>query len=92
MAFIEIAIVVLFVIIIFSVLIYAIVSGLLEPILVKTIEKYSCEGFFIYKTYVGDYSNAGPYFTEANSINPNLQKIGIYYDDPKRVSFRRKGN
>lgn len=86
MAFIEIGIVILIIIIVFSVLIYAILSGLLEPILVKTIEKYSCKGFYLYKTHQGDYSEAGPHFTETNSINPGLQKIAIYYDDPKRVS------
>lgn len=39
-----------------------------------------------YKFARGPYKNAGHLFTEAHSLCPNLSTIGVYYDDPERVS------
>ena len=40
-----------------------------------------------YKSHEGPYHKCGPHFTEITSLCPKLDSIGIYYDDPKKVSF-----
>uniref|UniRef100_H2Z1B7 Uncharacterized protein n=1 Tax=Ciona savignyi TaxID=51511 RepID=H2Z1B7_CIOSA len=38
-----------------------------------------------YKNHKGPYKNCGPHFSEAYSLCPHLQSIGIYYDSPNEI-------
>ncbi|RUS72922.1 hypothetical protein EGW08_019318 [Elysia chlorotica] len=69
---------------IITVLIY---SGLLQGIEDVGTGKPPVEQLIIaYKFQQGPYHEAGQIFTEAAIIAPENKAIGIYYDDPKKVS------
>lgn len=44
---------------------------------------------FVYKFKEGPYKKCAELFKEANSIGPELSCIGIFYDDPTKVSKTR---
>ena len=63
-------------------LLYVCYSGALHPITVRTLEPTTGPLTLAYKTLVGPYSGAGRLYSEAYSLLPHRQQLGIYYDDP----------
>jgi hypothetical protein len=68
---------------IFALLVY---SGLFASIDVGAGKPPFGEISVAYKFARGPYRNAGELFTEAHILTPELQCIGLYYDDPQQVA------
>ncbi len=71
--------------IIFVFVYYVIHSGIFASIEVDTREPKTGRMVVGYKTGRGAYKNAGELFTDAVSVLPKRNCIGIYYDDPEAV-------
>nr|XP_040060468.1 testis-expressed protein 264 [Gasterosteus aculeatus aculeatus]XP_040060470.1 testis-expressed protein 264 [Gasterosteus aculeatus aculeatus] len=64
---------------------YALYSGLLSDITVLTGSPPIKKITFVYKFKKGPYESCGELFKESRGIGPKLSRIGVYYDDPKKV-------
>ncbi|KAF3689950.1 Testis-expressed protein 264 putative secreted protein Zsig11 Precursor [Channa argus] len=65
---------------------YIVYSGLLTDITVLTGSPPIKKITFAYKFKEGPYRNCGQLFRESYCIGPKLSRIGVFYDDPKKVS------
>ncbi|XP_026204900.1 testis-expressed protein 264 [Anabas testudineus] len=65
---------------------WIIYSGLLSDITVRTGPPPLKKITFAYKFKHGPHRNCGQLFRESLSIGPKLPCIGVFYDDPKKVS------
>ena len=61
-------------------------AGYFSDIRIRTSTPLSLPGRIAYKLYRGSYSNAGAAFKELAAVAPHLKTVGIYYDDPNKVS------
>lgn len=68
-----------------TVVAYLVYSGLLTAITPATGAPPKGSVVLAYKTGTGPYRNCGSIFTNAVSILPNRETMGIYYDDPEAV-------
>jgi len=68
---------------VFALLVY---SGLFTKIVVGAGPPPLGDVRILYKFARGPYKEAGRLFTETHCLAPDLQKIGIYYDDPQQVN------
>eukprot|EP00088_Acartia_fossae_P021372 TRINITY_DN22828_c0_g1_i1.p1 TRINITY_DN22828_c0_g1~~TRINITY_DN22828_c0_g1_i1.p1 ORF type:complete len:338 (+),score=75.53 TRINITY_DN22828_c0_g1_i1:37-1050(+) len=68
-----------------TILLFLIVAGLFTHIEIKTQESTLGPLVMAYKTNVGPYKKVGALFTEAWSLLPGKEQIGLYYDDPSEV-------
>lgn len=66
---------------------YILYSGLLWDVTVLTGSPPMKKVKFAYKFKEGPYKNCGQLFKESHSIGPGLSCIGVFYDDPKKVSI-----
>lgn len=66
---------------------YALYSGLLSDITVLTGSPPIKKITFVYKFKKGPYESCGELFKESRGIGPKLSRIGVYYDDPKKVNI-----
>jgi hypothetical protein len=62
-------------------------AGYFYDLRIRTSIPLSLSGRVAYKLYRGSYTNAGAAFREIAQLAPHLKAFGIYYDDPKRVSW-----
>jgi len=67
---------------------YILYSGLTSEIHIRTGLPPIRSITIAYKYKVGPYKNCGSLLKESRSIEPELSCIGIFYDDPKKVSSR----
>lgn len=74
-----------FVFSIFIIATYLIYSGLLTEVVVLTGSPPIKKITIVYKFVQGPYKNCGHVFSESNRIGPRLPRIGVFYDDPKKV-------
>jgi len=65
---------------------YAVHCGLLCDITVGTGKPAVKSLTIAYKFARGPYKDCGSIFTEACSLAPSLRTVGVYYDDPRKVS------
>ncbi|XP_001507644.1 testis-expressed protein 264 [Ornithorhynchus anatinus] len=65
---------------------FAVYSGLLADVVVSAGAPPIRNITLAYKFRVGPYGESGPLFTESCSISPELNSIGIYYDNFHTVS------
>ena len=80
-----VAVVILIFITLFGILVY---SGIFHAIEDVSTGKSPVRQLIIaYKFQKGPYSEAGQIFTEAAIVAPANKAIGIYYDDPKKVTI-----
>ena len=79
------AIVALLVLLLLTLLGVAVYSGLLHNIQIDVGKPHISNVTIAYKFCRGPYTNCGSVFTEAYSLAPTLQNIGIYYDAPCEV-------
>lgn len=75
-----------FIFVLFIAAAYLIYSGLLSEIVVLTGSPPIKKITVVYKFFQGPYKNCGHVFKESHSIGPKLPLIGVFYDDPKKVS------
>ena len=61
-------------------------AGYFYDIRIRTSTPLSLPGRVAYKLYRGSYTNAGAAFKELALLAPHLKTVGIYYDDPNKVS------
>lgn len=62
-------------------------AGYFYDLRIRTSTPLSLSGRVAYKVYRGSYTNAGSAFKELATLAPHLRTFGIYYDDPRRVSW-----
>ena len=62
-------------------------AGYFSDIRIRTSNPLSLPGRVAYKLYRGSYTNAGAGFKELAAVAPNLKTVGIYYDDPRKVTM-----
>lgn len=74
-----------FVFSIFMIATYLIYSGLLSEVVVSTGSPPLKKITIVYKFIQGPYKNCSHVFKESHSIGPKLPRIGVFYDDPKKV-------
>lgn len=67
---------------------YILYSGFLADITVLTGCPPIKKIIFAYKFKQGPYKNCGQLFKETNRIGPGLPSVGVFYDDPKKVSIQ----
>lgn len=65
---------------------YIMYSGLTSKIIIKTGLPPVRSITVAYKYRTGAYKDCGSVFRESSSIGPKLSCIGIFYDNPKKVS------
>ncbi|MEE6515894.1 hypothetical protein FKM82_025016 [Ascaphus truei] len=66
----------------------AVYSGLLTEVEVRAGPPPIRGVVVAYKFRVGPYDESGNLYTESCSIGPKLVAIGVYYDNPMKVSTR----
>ncbi|XP_046881886.1 testis-expressed protein 264 isoform X1 [Hypomesus transpacificus] len=65
---------------------YVMYSGLMSEINIRTGSPPIKNITIAYKFKQGPYKDCGQVFTESCSIGPKLTCLGVFYDDPKKVS------
>ena len=76
----------LFICLLVTLFVFVVNCGLFSTIEVKAGKPSFGELTVAYKFCHGPYSKAGELFTETTAAFPDCNLIGVYYDDPKKVS------
>lgn len=62
-------------------------AGFFSDLRIRTSIPASCPKRVAYRLYTGPYKQAGSAFGRICGLAPNRTSFGIYYDDPKEVSW-----
>ena len=66
-------------------LLFLIYSGLLHPVVIKTVASPYLGFLVCYKFWTAPYEDRESAFNAISKLAPNNRAIGIYYDDPDKV-------
>ncbi len=83
------AVVALITIGVMALILFAILSylGLFQKIKVQVRRPPFADCIFLYKFFRGRYSNSAPAFHEVSKFSSKFCCVGIYFDDPEKVTF-----